>query len=112
MTRSAIAQLNHFAALCSLALVCTSPSLAQPKAPIALQTDNLVSPQGLDDTTPHFSWQLADPRHAARQTAYQIQIATKRELLVSGNLNTRADIWDSGKILSGDSVGVAYAGPP
>jgi alpha-L-rhamnosidase len=112
MTGRAIAQLIHFAALCSLALACTSPSLAQQKAPIALQTDNLVSPLGLDDTAPHFSWQLVDPRHAARQTAYQIQIATKRELLVSGKPEARADIWDSGKILSGDSVGVAYPGPP
>jgi hypothetical protein len=101
MTRRFIAQLIRFAALCSLASVCASPSLAQPKAPIALQTDNLVSPLGLDDTTPHFSWQLVDARHAARQTAYQIQIATKRELLVSGKPETHTDIWDSGKIPSG-----------
>jgi alpha-L-rhamnosidase len=112
MIRSPLPQLIHLAALCSLAAVCSHPSLAQQKAPIALQTDNLVSPLGLDDTTPHFSWQLADPRHAARQTAYQIQIATKRELLVSGKPEAHADIWDSGKISSSQSVGVTYAGSP
>lgn len=112
MIRRIISQLINVAAGCSLALVCIHPSLAQQAAPIALQVDNLVSPLGLDDTAPHFAWQLADPRPAARQTAYQIQIATKRELLVSAKPDGHANIWDSGKIASGQSVGVAYAGSP
>src|SRR6266702_617932 len=71
-------------------------------APTKLRTDDLVTPLGLDDTAPRFAWQLADGRDGARQTAYQIQVATRRELLASG----KPDVWDSGKIGSDQSLGV------
>jgi len=75
-------------------------------APAKLQTDNLATPMGLDDPTPQFAWQLSDVRHGARQSAYQIQIATHRDLLASG----KPDAWDSGRISSGQSIGVNYQG--
>ena len=40
------------------------------------------------------------------QTAYQIQIATRPELL-----SATPDVWDSGRVESAQSVGVKYAGP-
>ncbi len=75
-------------------------------APAKLRTDDLVTPLGLDDATPRFAWLLKDARTGAKQTAYQIQVATKRELLAAG----KPDAWDSGKITSEQSVGVAYHG--
>jgi alpha-L-rhamnosidase len=87
--------------------VCASNAEAgKTGAPIQLQTDNLVTPMGLDDSTPQFAWQLSDTRRGARQTAYQLQVATSRELLVSG----KPDAWDSGRIASDRSVGVRYQG--
>jgi alpha-L-rhamnosidase len=53
-----------------------------------------------------FSWQLQDDGFAARQTAYRIEVATKPSLL-SG----KPDVWDSGRIPSDKSFGVAYGGP-
>jgi alpha-L-rhamnosidase len=105
--RSTMARLLALPALCSVVLLGTNPCLAQRKAPIALQVDNLVSPLGLDDGAPRFAWQLDDARPAARQTAYEIEVATRKELL-----GGKPDVWDSGKIASGQSVGVAYAGAP
>ena len=102
-----MARLLALPALCSVVLLGTNPCLAQRKAPIALQVDNLVSPLGLDDGAPRFAWQLDDARPAARQTAYEIEVATRKELL-----GGKPDVWDSGKIASGQSVGVAYAGAP
>jgi alpha-L-rhamnosidase len=77
-----------------------------PGAPTSLQTDNLPTPLGIDDRTPHFAWQLSDTRQAALQTAYRVEVATTRELLVAG----KPDAWDSGRIDSGQSLGVVYRG--
>ncbi|HEY9127854.1 MAG TPA: family 78 glycoside hydrolase catalytic domain, partial [Acidobacteriaceae bacterium] len=75
-------------------------------APEKLRTDDLATPLGLDNKAPHFGWQLHDMRRGAKQTAYEILVATKRELLAPG----KADAWDSGSVKSGQSVGVVYGG--
>jgi alpha-L-rhamnosidase len=80
---------------------------AAVRAPAKLTCDSLVEPLGLDDAQPRLSWQLRDSRQGARQTAYQIQVASKQQLLAGG----KADVWDSGKIESDRSVGVTYSGP-
>src|SRR5271168_2556761 len=104
LNAAAIALLSLF----SLAVLTMQPATARAAgaesspAPVKLQTDNLVSPMGLDDLTPQFAWQLTDTRRGARQTAYQLQVATSRELLTSG----KPDAWDSGRIASDRSLGV------
>ena len=75
--------------------------------PVHLQVDNLDKPLGIDDATPRFSWQLNDATRGAKQTAYRVTVATRAELLANGN----ADVWDSGKVTSGQSMNVKYAGP-
>jgi alpha-L-rhamnosidase len=83
-------------------------SIQSPGAPTHLQTDNLPTPLGIDDPTPQFAWQLTDTRPAARQIAYQLQIATTRLLLASG----KPDAWDSSRIASDQSLGIPYRGSP
>jgi len=75
--------------------------------PVHLQVDNLEKPLGIDDATPRFSWQLHDSARGAKQAAYRVTVATRPELLEGG----RADVWDSGKVDSGQSLNVKYAGP-
>ena len=77
------------------------------KGPVELRVDDRATPLGIDDPAPRFSWQLQDLGRGAKQTAYEIEVATKPELLSQGN----ADVWDSGKIESGASLNVSYAGP-
>jgi len=77
-------------------------------APGHLRCEELETPLGIDTPQPHFSWQLVDSRTGAKQTAWQIQVASTSEGLIAG----RADVWDSGRIDSDRSVAVAYAGPP
>ncbi len=72
-----------------------------------LQVDNLKTPLGIDDPAPKFSWQLRDATPGAKQTAYEVQVATRAELL-SGDT---ADVWTSGRVESGESIGISYAGP-
>ena len=80
---------------------------ATSQSPINLKCDSMITPIDLDTPQPQLSWELQDHRFAARQTAYQLQVATKSESLLSG----KADVWDSGRVSSDKSVGVAYAGP-
>ena len=80
---------------------------AAGSGPVHLQVDNLDRPVGIDDATPRFSWQLRDGAQGARQSAYRVLVATRPELLADG----RADVWDSGKVDSGQSLNVKYAGP-
>jgi alpha-L-rhamnosidase len=81
---------------------------AQTGKPIALQCQSLSTPLGMDAKHPQLSWKLQDARDGARQTAYEIQVASNIKLLNHG----KSDIWDSGRVTSDRSLGVEYAGPP
>ncbi len=87
--------------------LCASAAGAQASSPAALRVDEMMTPLGIDDAQPRFSWQLRDSRQGARQSAYRLLVATQPELLAVGH----ADVWDSGRVASGQSVGVPYAGP-
>lgn len=75
--------------------------------PTELRVNELKSALGIDDPAPRFSWQLRDHAFGARQTAYEIQVASSAGLLAAG----KADVWDSGKVAGSSSVNVKYAGP-
>ncbi len=80
---------------------------AAAAAPVRLRTEYLENPPGIDKPTPHLSWQSDGSERNWKQTAYQVLVASRSELLSPG----RADVWDSGKIDSDESVGIAYHGP-
>ena len=75
--------------------------------PAKLRVDNLMNPLGIDDPAPSFSWQLRDAAPGARQTAYEVMVASQPDLLQQGH----ADVWSSGRIASGQSLNVRYGGP-
>lgn len=93
----------------TLAAVCVavSATVVAQTGPVHLQVDNLDRPLGIDDAAPRFSWQVSDEAKGAKQTAYRVIVATRPELLAA----SKADVWDSGKIASGQSLNVKYAGP-
>ena len=80
---------------------------APARGPVELRVDNLRTPLGIDDATPRFSWQLRDPAQGARQTAYQVDVASSAPALNQG----KADIWTSGRIDGAQSLNVVYKGP-
>ena len=45
--------------------------------PRQLRVDELKTPLGIDDPAPRFSWQLHDPARGAKQTAYELQVASR-----------------------------------
>jgi alpha-L-rhamnosidase len=76
-------------------------------APVHLRCEYLENPLGIDKASPRLSWQSDNVERDWKQSAYEILVASSAELLHTGN----ADIWDSGKISSAESVGIAYRGP-
>jgi alpha-L-rhamnosidase len=73
-----------------------------------LRTEYRENPLGLDVARPRLSWWLESTRRGARQTAYQVVAAGSRSALIEG----QALWWDSGKVVSDQSVHIEYAGPP
>jgi alpha-L-rhamnosidase len=71
-----------------------------------LQTEMLTNPEGIDVKQPRFSWVLQSKLNQIKQIAYQITVASSLEKL---NTNT-PDLWDSGKVVSDESVNVIYSG--
>ncbi|MGP4010587.1 alpha-L-rhamnosidase [Streptomyces sp. 4N124] len=62
-------------------------------------------PLGLDAQRPRLSWPLVSGKPGMRQSAYQVRVATTASGL------SRPDVWDSGKVMSGESALVPYGGP-
>ena len=72
---------------------------------IRLRCEYLENPLGIDIQKPRFSWIIESDQPEQRQTAYQILIASEKQLLEQNN----ADLWDSGKVISGESVHIPYS---
>src|SRR6266700_91941 len=77
------------------------------RGPVELRVDNLRTPLGIDDPAPRFSWQLRDSAQGARQTAYQVDVASS----AAGLTKDKADVWTSGRIDGAQSMNVSYHGP-
>jgi alpha-L-rhamnosidase len=75
-----------------------------------MQTQMLVeyakAPLTVGTRVPRFSWEVPLEGRGRKQTAYQLLVATTEALLEPG----KADLWDSGKVASAQSVNVPYAG--
>ncbi|HRI79270.1 MAG TPA: glycoside hydrolase family 78 protein [Cyclobacteriaceae bacterium] len=67
--------------------------------------EDLVNPVGIDVLSPRFSWQLESGKRNVMQTAYEIHVSSDISRL------SKADVWNSGKIMSDQSVFVPYGGP-
>lgn len=75
--------------------------------PVHLRCEYLENPLGIDKASPHLSWQSDNTERNWRQAAYEVLVASSDESLRGG----KADVWDSGKVESAESVGIQYHGP-
>lgn len=75
-------------------------------APENLRCEYLVNPLGVGTRHPRLSWEVRDSRRGAKQRAYQILVAGSQSLL---NRN-QGDVWDSGKVVSEQSIQIPYRG--
>jgi hypothetical protein len=70
--------------------------------------EHLENPLGVDAPHPRLNWILQSDQRGDRQTAYQILAASSETLLKKDS----GDLWDSGKIVSDETIQIAYAGQP
>ena len=90
-----------------LALFICKISFAQVKVQ-QLLTESQSNPINIDAPVPGFSWKLdAGARHNVVQTAYEIKVTTYAYLKKG-----KHEVWNSGKVMSGQSVYVPYKGQP
>ncbi len=73
---------------------------------VDLRCEWRVHPSGVDESQPRLSWRVVSPRRGARQTAYRILVASSEEQLLS----SQADLWDSGRVTSDETLSHAYGG--
>ncbi len=76
------------------------------RAPVDLRCEYLADPLGIDVLQPRLSWRFEWPGRGQSQTAYRLLVASGSDLLAKD----QGDLWDSGKVRSGDSIQLAYAG--
>jgi alpha-L-rhamnosidase len=77
-------------------------------SPKQLRCEYLVNPLGLDTPQPRLSWIVDSDQRAQTQTAYQLLVASSHVKLDSD----RGDRWDTGKVVSDQTIQVPYAGQP
>ncbi len=109
---------THCVLVAALSLIAaTSKSAAaDEEAGASLRVDDLrceylVNPLGIDARAPRLSWKLVAVRPEATslaQSAYQVVVAPTEALL----REDKGTLWDSGKVVSDQSLHVAYAGEP
>ena len=71
-----------------------------------LKCENLRNPLGIDNTTPRFSWKIRSNKNGTEQKAFQVLVASDPSLLKKD----QADLWDSGKTISSESIWITYKG--
>ena len=76
--------------------------------PVALQCEYRTNPLGIDEKQPRLSWQFRSVARGQMQTAYQIIVASSAERLEPD----RADMWNSGKVMSTENIHIPYNGKP
>ncbi|MBI2512764.1 MAG: family 78 glycoside hydrolase catalytic domain [Opitutae bacterium] len=71
-----------------------------------LRCDVAENPLGIDSAPPRLAWKLRATGNDERQTAWQVLVASSRELLAQD----RGDVWDSGRQTGDAQLNVSYAG--
>jgi alpha-L-rhamnosidase len=73
-----------------------------------LRCEYLINPLAIDTREPRLSWTIESNTRGAKQTAYQILVATTAASLAAN----KGDLWDTGKIASNETIQIAYQGKP
>ncbi len=93
--------------LFTLAASLAVPALLQAEYRVTgLKCEYGVDPMGVDTPQPRLFWRIESDRRDQYQSAWQVLVATRPELLEPG----RADLWDSGKVDTSQTTHVVYEG--
>lgn len=91
-----------------LSAFCLPVLAASPVNLLNLKTEQLPNPEGIDAVMPRLSWEISGEVRGIEQEAYQVIVSSSDEKLAAGE----GDLWNSGRVVSGQSVHVQYSGAP
>jgi len=97
--------MNFKSLILALLLPAISISTGAQTKITSLRTEYQQNPLGIEVSSPRLSWQMDSKAYGAAQTAYRVVAALSENDLASQNY-----IYDSGKVLSMESVAVPYEG--
>ena len=86
----------------------SAPQLDATAAPVRLQTQLRADPLAVNSVHPQLGWMLPWKGRGEFQSAYEILVASSPERLE----HNQGNIWNSGKVLSDQSINIRYAGSP
>jgi alpha-L-rhamnosidase len=89
-------------------IVASSTLFASDLTVTDLRCDYVRAPLGVDSAVPRLFWRVESSVRSQRQTAYRVLVASTRETLAQD----RGDLWDSGKVLSDETLHISYGGRP
>ena len=104
-----------FTALLTIVLIALSSGSArilggeQERKEVAVQglrCEYLSNPLGIDVQKPRLSWMLNPAANVRGQSAYRVLVASAPEVLQQD----RGDLWDSGRVASGQNTWIEYGG--
>jgi len=100
--------LSFVTALSLLVLLNSALAAEANLSPDRLRCEYLTNPLGVDVPQPRLSWIVTATESNQAQTAYRILVASS-----TANLSAdKGDLWDSGKVMSDETIGTPYAGAP
>ena len=97
---------GHFLARFSCLVASITIGADAALVPVKLRTEWLANPSAVADEKPRLSWRVESDVRADRQTAYRVIVASSEEILG----RHEGDLWDSGKVATGATLNVPYAG--
>jgi alpha-L-rhamnosidase len=107
--RVRVSNLNGSATSPALQLVVTNASSSTSLATVGnLRCEHVQNPLGIDVSWPRLSWVMNSTQRGDHQTACQILVASSPTILAQN----QGDLWNSGAIVSDQSVLVTYGGQP
>ena len=74
----------------------------------SLRCEYLVSPLAVETREPRLSWIIESEARGAKQTAYQIIVASSANEADAD----KGNLWDTGKVASGQTIHIVYKGKP
>ncbi len=89
-------------------LLAINPVHAVSLRPVDLRTEYRVNPLGIDEAKPRLTWRVESKEQGQFQTAYRILVASSLAKLAA----EQGDLWDSGKVISDETVNISYEGRP
>lgn len=72
----------------------------------SLRCEYLTDPLAIETLEPRLSWRIESKSRGAKQTAYQILVASQQANLAAN----KGDLWDTGKIASSETIQITYRG--